>query len=174
MALSFNVDVFAKFKALAISKPEQIEIGTTYYSNGYPEMFTVVRILTDAEYDAVVGITSRTSTDPAPRWIEYQSYNRFDGKPYLSYISLLDRNIGASYNPWLIFAQPWDRADCVRELIVSRYTSEQDRKFEELLDQAFEEIYDYPDEPIDPFEDTIDEDDGDRQAEHDLYQKGWR
>lgn len=174
MALSFNVDVFAKFKALAISKPEQIEIGTTYYSNGHPAMFTVVRILTEAEYDAVVGITSRTSTDPTPRWIEYQSYNSFDGKPYPSYISLLDRNIGASYNPWLIFAQPWDRADCVRELIVSHYTSKQDREFEKLLDQAFEEMNDYPDEPIDPFEDTIDEDDSDRQAEHDLYQKGWR
>jgi hypothetical protein len=179
MALSYNVEVLEKFKALAIQHPGQLVPGKTFYSNGYPAEFTVTRLLTEAEHDVAFGLSESSRVRSADtielRWFGYM-VDGFNGEKHESYVSMWDRNIGQSYNPWLIFADKETLEACNKELIVTHYTSEKDKRWEEMNDSYMDTYpYDeYPDEPIDPLEDADGLDDSDRQTEHELYEKGWR
>lgn len=89
MSTHYDETVFQKFKALAISDPKQLVIGKTYYSNIHPTEFKIKSF--------------------SEMWIVDENSYEF---------SLRDRNIGAHYNPWLIFETKETRDLCETELTV--------------------------------------------------------
>lgn len=69
-------------------------VGETYYSNSYPSEFTVKRLLTNGEKYKSIGLVYDRGDVNELGWFETETGSIF---------SLRDNNIGASYNPWLIF-----------------------------------------------------------------------
>jgi hypothetical protein len=113
--MHYNEDIFAKFRALAITDVNQLEIGKTYYSNSESFPITVEAILTWNELRKRNGherIFDASPEDNELGWIVYgpEEYDR---------MSLRDHNVGDSYNPWLLFADEATRDQCVSELEVS-------------------------------------------------------
>lgn len=173
MTMHYDKTIFQAFKALSIQNSADLKMGVTYYTNLYPESFVPLEIITWAEMNRRQNsLRDRTMDDTIRQWIEYQ--NEYG----TTYMSCHDRNMdGESYNPWMIFADPETAERCRKELVVT-WTREPD---DEWYNRPYiDEEYDYSD--IDPLEDAdgkydneqIDEDDGDRQTEHELYEKGWR
>lgn len=129
MITCLNPETLNKFRALAIKSVDQIEVGKTYYSNAYPESFTVTAILSKNDYYRLRDMSNHVKDEDIPnRWLEYD--NSWGGK---SYLSVRDRNIGASYNPWLIFDNE-NLAKAANEMI--RLIDEKDEGPE--LDEGFE------------------------------------
>jgi hypothetical protein len=94
--LTYSETVVAKYRLLAITDASKFEAGKTYWSNSDGE-FILNRLITFKESYARFG-----------NGLEYDGEDgnsigailTKDG--YSLYLS--DRNVGASYNPWLIFA----------------------------------------------------------------------
>lgn len=155
MALSYNVDVFEKFKALAIQHPGQLVPGKTYFGNGYPVEFVVTRLLTDAEHELVF-FGKQMSEDADNVELAWFGYNTeslvIDGKLMESFGSMKDRNVGASYNPWLIFTDKETAEACEAELIVTYYDDEWDMMFREPYEAEMSYDNDsmdvWPDDPL--------------------------
>jgi len=107
--IQYREDVVKFFReaGYALSKIEEIEIGTTYFSNSFTvgsQGFEIVRLLTDKEHWSVWNKSRGMSEDSMftksdeVEWFEIRDE---DGSP--AWHSLTDCNVGASYNPWLIF-----------------------------------------------------------------------
>lgn len=100
MAPIYDEATFQKFYAKAVKSVDEIVIGKTYYSNIGPHEFTVLSLENDADYHKSVGLVGGYDQI---EWIHYGGFWP---------ISLRDRNIGAHYNPWMIFENEADAVDC--------------------------------------------------------------
>ena len=87
MALDYDRELFDSFRAKAITDPSQLERGKTYYSNTYPDKFTLFEL----------------SQDDLGWWMHDEGTGKW---------SCHDRNIGSSYNPWLLFENEEDAKAC--------------------------------------------------------------
>ena len=118
MALYYDNEVFEKYHALAISNPSQFVEGKTYYSNSYPEKFTFRGLQTNAEHYDSVGLVWKHAGGDEVEWV-IAEYELFNNQPTTDSLSLSDRNIGAHYNPWLIFEDEAVMNACKEELEVT-------------------------------------------------------
>jgi len=114
MTVLYDKVLFAKFRALAITEVSQLIPGTMYYSN-YHEPFVFLRTLTEKEFHSLPGspfncLLKDTDDNVKPKWIM-----TVDGRTE----SLRDSNIGASYNPWLIFDDEGLAEACERKLKIT-------------------------------------------------------
>lgn len=136
MSITYNEEIFRKHAAKSIQSADEIKVGDTLYSNFYPAEFTVFAILTDAEHRRRIDLDASTSDDAAPRWLQYDERDAWRSQ------SLHDCNIGAHYNPWLLFKNKEDCDACVAELKIS---------FEP---DPFEDPWEFDDDPIYEYEDA--------------------
>lgn len=113
MAVFYNQQIFEEFLAKAIQSPEEFVVGETYYSNTFPEKFIFLGLLTNKEsyrHEGLPWTDEETANDIG--WYVYQEHTHQARRIG----SLMDRNIGAHYNPWLIFANEEDSKACRAEL----------------------------------------------------------
>jgi len=108
--LSYDQNIFEKYKALSIQTINQLEIGKQYWTNHLPKTFFVNELITWAEKNR------REGKEPFDLGndLEWIVYSRDDNRE--DYISIHDRNIGAHYNPWLIFDSEETAKNCRDEL----------------------------------------------------------
>ena len=90
----YDTDMFSSFREKAITKISDIEVGKKYFSNCYPDVFVVNEI---GKNDIGHFIVTEKNT----------------------MVFLGDRNVGESYNPWLIFDNIEIAAECVQRLKVT-------------------------------------------------------
>lgn len=139
--IQYRRDVVNFFQdaGFAISEVSELKPGRTYFSNSFTagtDRFELVRILTDREHWAVWNKSLGNSEESIfPKsdelaWIEVRSQ---DGT--ISWLSLSDCNIGASYNPWMIFHTE-DHLEAYKKLQTITY----DR---DSMDDWFDYDYDY-------------------------------
>lgn len=98
--MEYDKNIFDAIREeLAITNIDEIEVGQKYYSNMYPEEFVVIRKLTNGEADFPYDDQHEIG------WLEVAHAGYSDDKSAIrtSRISTNDRNIGAHYNPWMIF-----------------------------------------------------------------------
>lgn len=93
----YDQQYVSKYRALAITNVEDIVEGGVYYGR-HGDEFTIVKLMTNAQYYAFRGL----------EWEYEHNANEIGwmltNNDYISCsASLADNNIGASYNPWLIF-----------------------------------------------------------------------
>lgn len=112
MALNYDRDVFEKYKALSVQNASEIEVGMTLFSNSYPEEFTVLSIETQKQHDIRHEFELKENYKDGPAWLGYGE-NKFDQ------VSLSDRNVTSSYNPWMLFKDKETMITCREELTVS-------------------------------------------------------
>lgn len=128
MALRYDTNIFNKFRDLAITDASQLHVGQTYYTNSYPDQFTVIRLETDKRHRAGRGLSVSSSDDDTElRWVVVE-----DGIGSTRSMSLYDHNVGSSYNPWLIFDNCKLAQLCRDQLEVVVYSSDN-----------YDDIYDY-------------------------------
>jgi len=108
-------DVFENFRSVAITDPTKLEVGKTYYSNMYPEVFTIEELQTENEHNKDRGLALKEEDSDEPRWIKYDHRNGYGP----SYISTRDRNMGAKYNCWLVFDDEHLAAAAKKMIVVS-------------------------------------------------------
>ncbi len=114
MGMNYDEKIFQKYRALAITDENKFVEGKTYYSN-YAGEFIFVKISTD-------------NTINAKAIISQNGDNLF----------CKDNNIGASYNPWLIFDNKETCEACNNELITDDY--------DDYDDYDYVDVYDYADD----------------------------
>lgn len=85
-----------KYRALAITNVEELIVGNHYFGYGGKE-FTIVEIITYNESYARQGLVYEHKNGNELAYIVADDPHHFNAG-YLK-----DNNIGASYNPWLIF-----------------------------------------------------------------------
>lgn len=101
----FDPSIFDLYKVKAIQKVEDLKIGETYYSVLDPEEFVLMELVTTKEMYRRLRINAYVF-DNKPnklRWMRVKLINGTSERDADEYVSLEDRNIGSSYNPWLIF-----------------------------------------------------------------------
>tara|TARA_Y100001951_G_C11281519_1_gene265700 strand:+ start:1076 stop:1405 length:330 start_codon:yes stop_codon:yes gene_type:complete len=106
--LKYDKEIFAAFKALSIKSVDQIKLGKTYYGNHIRE-FKALGILTEKGYYKSLHRVVIDADDTNPFCIITDDNSVF----------LRDNNIGASYNPWLIFENKALAKACKEMLKVS-------------------------------------------------------
>ena len=109
MTCIYDKEKFQEFRKLAITDAKDLEIGKTYYGNWIGAK-TLKYVLTYRGLDGFRGTNyyADQETDDL-RWMVFT-----DGE----YVSLWDHNIGASYNPWMIFDSEEVAERCRKELPV--------------------------------------------------------
>ena len=134
MGLIYDIEKFREFKKLSVQDVSELEIGQTYYSNTWPTEFTVRELLTYGQLDDRLGHERHPNHDMIA-WIVY-------GPEKDDYCSLADRNVGNSYNPWMIFKDKETRDRCEREMPVTYDSSDDFWEYDdpwEMRDNAWEE-----------------------------------
>lgn len=116
MTTAFDKNVFNKFRALAITDVSDLEIGRSYYTNSFPQKFVLKELVTNSEAYERLNLPYTKSNANEIAWIINDTNIR---------MSLMDNNIGASYNPWLIFASEEVAEACRNELVVDIYSSKE-------------------------------------------------
>ena len=106
MTMIYDEEIFQKYRALAITDINDLVIGERYYTNdGYD--FTLLELISDKE------LYRRENFDD---WFDRSDYLNWivpdKGYPF----SLKDHNVGASYNPWLVFDTKETCDQCKEEL----------------------------------------------------------
>jgi hypothetical protein len=99
--MNYDRNIFDKYRALAVTTRNDIVIGETYYSTYREAPFIAIALCQD-EYNN----TDKILTDQGDLF-----------GPIYEFCS--DNNIGASYNPWLIFNNKEDYDNCMRDLVVT-------------------------------------------------------
>lgn len=131
MALSYDVEIFNQFKVLSIQNPSQFLIDEKYYSNTYPYEFIFKRKINEYERiklniidsnkiinDGVIELLEHAyKSKHIYKWIVCETLCDKPSRNII--ISLYDRNIGASYNPWLIFDSEQTAKDARKMLEVT-------------------------------------------------------
>ena len=124
--MEYDRDIFAKFKALAVTREEDFVVGKTYYGNDYPEKFI---------FYGTVEVPLGSST---------KKFFRANPDSDETHSSLNDRNVnGGGYNPWLIFADKETRDSCIQELVITYPEGDY------LYDYDYDFTEDYDDEEED-------------------------
>jgi hypothetical protein len=91
--ITYDKDYVATYRLRAITTREELVVGATYYNQG--GAFTLTRLLTNRQSHAMSGLECEGSDADEVAWFSTDG-TRTE--------SLHDNNIGASYNPWLIFS----------------------------------------------------------------------
>lgn len=107
-----NLVKFAR--RFAITDQSDLKVGRVYYSNCYPYKFCVIGKLTNAQ----AGADWKANVNDIG-WIDIVFDHQ--GELRTGRRSLNDWNVGASYNPWLIFEDE-EAAKAYKELTDSRVT----------------------------------------------------
>jgi hypothetical protein len=106
----YDRELFESFRAKAVTKPEQLVPGRTYYSNLF-DPFVLKEVV---DYKTLCESRGENSSDLGglenTLWMIKEN-----GKDD----SLSDNNIGQSYNPWLIFENEQDARECREQLKIS-------------------------------------------------------
>lgn len=118
--MHYDHAIVDKWRAKAITTVEKL---TSYphrhvfYSNNGSDAFTLVRLLTNAEHWKADNFPYTYDGDAPDEiaWMEIDSFSRFAPRSH----SLKDCNIGASYNPWLVFDNKEDRDAYEAELEIT-------------------------------------------------------
>jgi hypothetical protein len=97
--MQYNESIFQKYRARAITEQKDLVIGRTYYTTAWIKQFT---------------LRGFTEVGGTPWYLHSENIGDEEQQN-----SLHDRNIGASYNPWLVFADEATRDACVAELIIT-------------------------------------------------------
>lgn len=126
----YDQDYVAAFRKLAVT--DTLIVGETYYSNSYPEQFTVKRLLTNTEHYKKCGLVWTHQNGDEIGWFEIEN-----GRSY----SLRDCNINASYNPWLIFKTQTLRDSYASGLVVG-YEDDSLDYFDNVDDYYYEVLED--------------------------------
>jgi hypothetical protein len=127
MALNYDEELFQSFRAKAITSLDQLEIGKTYYSNTYPRSFTLKEFF----------------KDDLDTWLVTED----GGKSSSS-----DRNIGTSYNPWLIFENEEDANACREQLVITHERDAWDDYWDDM--DLYDDGYDWRSDE-DPERDSV-------------------
>ena len=127
MTMNYNWDIFNKYHELAVTKQEDLVIGQTYYTNTYPEQITIQKI-----YENDISIRA-DGIDEA-------------GKE--THVYLHDFNVGASYNPWMLFADKQIAKQCEEELRVPFVHDPLDDIFDRDYFDYDDDYFDYDDDYI--------------------------
>lgn len=137
--MKYDRKIYKKWREHAITKFEDIQIGKEYFTNTDPESFVITDIVTTSKVWPAIS----DDDGEEPRWVVYQTRGG-DG-----FFSLFDYNVGASYNPWLIFDNEDDAITCRDELKVtfndnneSVSISDYDHDPREIYDDWFDEGWD--------------------------------
>lgn len=109
--MNYDRELFEIFRKLAITDVDDFVIGNVFYR--YAEKFTLTHLETTAQYYLLCGL--RIGDLVETEFTELRWYRGITEEGYKIVGSLRDNNIGASYNPWLIFSN---------EDIYRKYTSE--------------------------------------------------
>ena len=133
MSLIYNEETFQKYRALAITRIDDIKIGQTYWTNSRG-MIVVVSLLTNREAYAANGLKWTGEDADEVAWIKY------DGDGFNRVMALSDDNIGTSYNPWLIFESADVAKACMSELHIGFVCDDFDY-FDEYYD-SYDSDYD--------------------------------
>lgn len=94
MPLVYDRDTLQKWRALAITDPDALQLGETYFGNG-GQKITIVGFLTKNDWFDRIG--QPTDTLDEEKFVAVDRYGRMH--------PLRDLNVGASYNPWLLFTE---------------------------------------------------------------------
>lgn len=131
----YDRKIFDAFRALAVTDVSELVIGRRYYRNDRSD-FTLVNLLTERKHKELwltqsgvdIGIAEADDTEPA--WIEAENGRIF---------SLHDSNIGASYNPWLVFENENAAKACSEMLKVTYEYDWLDDWADDFYDRDFEQ-----------------------------------
>lgn len=130
--MEYSKPIFFKWRRLAITQADQIQIGREYYTNTTTtsfRVFRVLQVLTErgrAAKEQMIqyldtGKFDKTELDCVDnqklRWM-FVEFSR-SGELDRTFKSLQDLNIGASYNPWLMFDREDLAAQCRQQLIIT-------------------------------------------------------
>lgn len=132
MTLYYDEAIFQEFRAKAITNAADFEIGKRYWSTTYPRTFVIKEIITQAESCRRKDIPVYPGYDditPALFVDENGIHNHFS-----------DRNVGESYNPWLIFDNEADYKECEDKLEVKFSTDDywDDYDYQDDVNYAYE------------------------------------
>jgi hypothetical protein len=128
MAMIYDEEVFKAFRAKAVTSVEDLKIGHTYYQNisamvdgeRRPVKFTLGRIITGEEYFVLEGLPPERAPAHSVILLSENFPAAVNDAEEIT-LSCEDNNIGASYNPWLIFEKEADAQDCLNCLNI-QYT----------------------------------------------------
>lgn len=96
--ITYSQEVVDEYRKKAITDVNDLVVGNTYYSNFFGE-FVLLGILTHREHCEAVHMAPYGPEDTLDKPAWFLVDNGFG----VGHESLNDNNIGASYNPWLIF-----------------------------------------------------------------------
>jgi hypothetical protein len=120
--MMYDTKIFQKHRALAITDVKDLVVGNTYYSNGCNlKSFTIKELLTNQQCYALDNSNYQDPNANEIGWILTEDGNTF---------SLHDKNVGASYNPWLIFDTEQKMMDCIKELVID-WSSDPDYEYDD-------------------------------------------
>lgn len=99
--MEYDEEYVQRYRQKAITDLANFHVGKTYFSNGFGK-FTVRKFLTNRQNFENIGGKWEDSDEHGDRigWFEVEGEKV--RKTRVAH-SLLDNNIGAAYNPWLIF-----------------------------------------------------------------------
>lgn len=126
--MKYDANIFTKFREKAVTDPNAIKVGSTYYTNFTNISFEVLDVVSERDFfiarNKAVGATIYSEAEiqaadcVIPRWV---LVNKVDwaGRNTKDWLSLQDSNCGACYNPWLLFDNELDLINCNKELIIT-------------------------------------------------------
>lgn len=99
--MQYDKAYVAKWREKAITKVEDLKLGETYYTNSPSSgsSFKITRFLTWQEHWRELNFSDWDKASTEIGWFQTDKGDVW---------SLRDNNIGASYNPWLLFARESD------------------------------------------------------------------
>lgn len=116
MAPKFDKNVFSNFKNFSVKTADELEIGKTYYTNSYPEKFVLRGLINDTMLEVSRASRNEKGNEyvaSALNGVRMENPTWFITDKFKLH-SLHDLNVGASYNPWLIFGDK-DMADACKK-----------------------------------------------------------
>lgn len=95
--MKYDKNLVEKFRALAVADAKDLVIGETYWMNdiGMLKSVVITELLTEREHNFRRGFACEAERNGE----KYTWFVDENGRTY----SCRDRNIGVSYNPWMIF-----------------------------------------------------------------------
>lgn len=118
-----------EYREKAITDPNDLVIGGTYYLNLEHKVIPIklLELYTHKEHYNSIGLeTNDESTDY--RWAKVEYINDSNGNPF---ISLFDSNVGACYNPWMMFENYYDALGAAQDIKIDWETDDWYPEFEE-------------------------------------------
>ncbi len=116
MALQYDDNLMSAWRDKAITDLSKIVIGQTYHTNLHADPIEIKEILTTREMYIRTGLTTQYVSEPALEAAVFRVGDKIDS--VMHYIHPADYNIGARYNPWMLFEKEEDARACRNELRV--------------------------------------------------------